>query len=401
MEYPGKPNVLIIVQNLPLPFDRRVWQEANTLKKDGYGVHIICPKGKDKYTEDYQEINGIHIHRHDLPVEAKGALAYLFEYYYSLKYERKLARKIYKEYGFDIIHACNPPDLIYLVAKKYKRKYGVKFIFDHHDINPELYIAKFNRKDLFYRLLLFFEKRTFKMADHCIATNESYKAIAINRGGKKAEDVTVVRSGPSLERLYCVPSDESLKKGKKFLVAYIGVVGQQEGIDYLLDAAMKIRNDHNRNDVQFLIMGKGPVWEEMVDKTKSLGLSDFVDLPGRVSDGFLRTALSTADVCVNSDEFNEMNDKSTMNKIMEYMAMGKPVVQFDLAEGRYSAQKASLYAEPNNSEDFAKKILYLIDNEKECLEMGTWGKTRVENELSWEHEEPKLLGVYNNMILSN
>ena len=186
-------------------------------------------------------------------------MAYFLEYYYSLKYEKQLSNKIYREHGFDVIQACNPPDLIYLVAKKFKKR-GVKFIFDHHDINPELYIAKFGRKDFFYKMLLFFEKQTFKLADQCIATNNSYKEIALTRGARTTDDVTVVRSGPSLERLYPVDPDSSLKKGKKFLVSYIGVVGQQEGIPYLLNAAKEIVTRHERNDVHFLIMGKGPVW---------------------------------------------------------------------------------------------------------------------------------------------
>ncbi len=390
----GKKHVLIIVQNLPLPFDRRVWQEANTLKEAGYGVSIICPKGEAPYSKEYECINEINIYRHNLPVEAKGPVAYLLEYYYSMKYERKLADYIFKNHGFDVIQACNPPDLIYLIAKKYKRKHNVKFIFDHHDINPELYLAKFGRKDLFYRMLLFFERQTFKNADHCIATNESYKKIAVTRGGKNPDDVTIVRSGPSVERLYKVPVDENLKNGKKFLIGYIGVIGQQEGIPYILEAAKIIKEEHGRSDIQFLIMGKGPVLEEMRKLNKKMGLEDCVALPGIVTDDYLRTALSTSDVCVNSDKYNEMNDKSTMNKIMEYMAIGKPIVQFDLLEGRNSAGEASLYAEPNDVYDFAEKILYLLDRPEERERMGKLGEERIMNELNWDFQAPKLLEAY-------
>ncbi|MFZ7131893.1 MAG: glycosyltransferase family 4 protein [Eubacteriales bacterium] len=396
MDCHGKNNVLIIVENLPLPFDRRVWQEANTLKRAGFGVFIICPKGKDQYNKEYEEINGIKIYRHRLPFEANNAVGYLIEYLTALYWEKKLAKKIFKEYGFNYIQACNPPDLIYLIAKPYKKKYGVKFIFDHHDINPELYLAKFNRKDIFYWLLMMFEKNTFKLADHCIATNKSYKEIALNRGKKDEDEVTVVRSGPSLERLYYMPPNDELKKGREYLICYVGVIGQQEGIEYLLDAA-RILKEKGRRDVFFLIMGQGPQWRNMVELSIKMGIDEMVDFPGRVSDDFLRTALSTADICINPDKYNEMNDKSTMNKIMEYMAMGKPIIQFDLTEGRYSAKNASLYALKNNPDDMARKIIELLNDPDKRKRMGDFGKKRVIDKLEWTHEESKYLSVYERM----
>lgn len=397
MDSHGKKNVLIIVENLPLPFDRRVWQEANTLADAGFGVFIICPKGKDKYTEDFEEISGIKIFRHNLPLEANGPIGYLAEYSSALYWEKKLTKKIHREYGIDVIQACNPPDLIHLVVRSFKRRYGIKFIFDHHDINPELYLAKFGKKDFFYKLLLYFEKRTFKMADHCIATNESYKKIAVERGGKDEQDITVVRSGPSLERMYPVDRNESLKNGKKFLICYVGVIGQQEGIHYLLNAA-KILKEVRGNDTHFIIMGSGPEMENMRELSQKLKIDSVVDFPGRVSDEYLRQALSTSDICVNPDEYNEMNDKSTMNKVMEYMAVGKPIVQFDLKEGRFSAGESSLYALPNDSKDMADKISFLLDNEEKRKYMGDYGIKRVREELEWEYERGKYLSVYSDLL---
>ncbi len=248
-ELAGK-KILIIVENLPSPFDRRVWQEATALRDNGALVSIICPKGKG-YEKKFEIIDEIAIYRHSLPKEADGALGYLAEYLAALFMEFILAVKVLFTRGFDVIHACNPPDLIYLVALPFKLL-GKKFLFDHHDINPELYEAKFGRKDFMYRMMLFFERRTFKSARVSIATNESYKKIAIERGGKKEEDVFVVRSGPSLERIKIIPPVEALKKGRRYLVGYVGVIGKQEGLDYLINAAHYIVHEQKRQDVQFI-----------------------------------------------------------------------------------------------------------------------------------------------------
>lgn len=385
--------VLIIVENLPSPFDRRVWQEATTLHKNGYGVSIICPTGKG-FEKKYEEIEGIHIYRHNLPLEAEGALGYLLEYSIALFWEFYLSWKVLFRHGFDVIHACNPPDNIFLVGGFFKLL-GKKFIFDHHDINPELYEAKFGHRDFFYKVMLWWERLTFKTADISIATNESYKKIAIERGGMSPDKVFVVRSGPKLDRLKIISPIEALKKGKKYLVGYVGVMGKQEGIDYLLRAARHIVRDKGRTDVHFGLVGGGTSLEEMEDFADELGISDYVTFTGRVPDQDLLEMLNTADVCVNPDVANEMNDKSTMNKIMEYMALGKPIVQFDLTEGRVSAQKASLYAGENNEQDLAEKILYLLDDPELRKEMGEYGRNRVMNELEWKYEEPKLLAAYN------
>ncbi|MFN8693541.1 MAG: glycosyltransferase family 4 protein [Holosporales bacterium] len=389
--------ILIIVENLPVPFDRRVWQEATTLKANGYEVSIICPTGKN-YTARHEVLDGINIYRHPLPLEANGALGYALEYGSALFWELLLAVRVYRRHGFDAIHACNPPDTIFLVAGIFKYLFGKKFLFDHHDINPELYEAKFGRRDFFYKVICWLERMTFKVADVSIATNESYKRIAIERGGKDPADVFVVRSGPSLERLKLLPPDESLKKGKKYLVGYVGVMGKQEGIEYLLKAAAHLKKQ-GRNDIHYGLVGGGPELELLKQQAAQYGLDDSdVTFTGRVPDAALLAMLNTADVCVNPDEANAMNDKSTMNKIMEYMALGKPIVQFDLTEGRFSAGEASLYAAANDAEDMAAKIVWLLDNPDACAKMGAYGRARVENDLEWRHEVPKLLAAYGRLF---
>ena len=390
--------ILFIVENLPSPFDRRVWQEAITLHQNGYQVAIICPTGKG-YEEKYECLDGIHIYRHPLPPEAEGALGYVLEYSVALYWEFYLSFKVLFSHGFDAIHACNPPDLIFLVAGFFKFFFHKKFLFDHHDINPELYEAKFGRRDFFYRLMLLCERLTFKTADRSIATNESYKQIAIERGGMHPDKVTVVRSGPKLDRLKIIEPVLALKKGRKHLVGYVGVMGKQEGIDYLLRALQYIVEHKNRTDVHFGLVGGGTELASLQAYAKALGVEDYVTFTGRVSDQQMLEMLNTADVCVNPDVANEMNDKSTMNKIMEYMALAKPIVQFDLSEGRFSAQEASLYACRNDTKDLAEKILLLLDDQVKRKAMGDFGRNRIITELEWKYEEPKLLEAYRLLFL--
>ena len=394
----GKPRrVLILVENLPSPFDRRVWQEATTLHANGYQVSIICPTGKG-YEKRYEAIDGIHIYRYHLPLEAEGAKGYAVEYSLALFHTFRLAWKVLFKQGFDVIHACNPPDLLFLIGGFFKLFGGKRFVFDHHDINPELYEAKFNRRDFFYKLMILFERWSFKTADVSIATNESYKKIAIERGGMPADKVYVVRSGPKLDRLRILPPKPELKCGKQFMVGYVGVMGAQEGIDLLLQCARYLIQDMGRNDVHFgLACGRHSL-QAMQQMAKDMGIADSVTFTGRAPDQQLLDMLNTSDVCVNPDVANEMNDKSTMNKIMEYMALGKPIVQFDLTEGKVSAQKASLYANKNDPIDMAKKIAELLDDPVRRKEMGEFGRNRVVNELEWEYEAPKLLAAYDRVF---
>lgn len=384
--------ILVIVENLPSPFDRRVWQEATTLRDAGYDVSIICPTGKG-YEKKFEIIDEIYIYRHGLPMEGEGAMGYALEYSAALFWEFILAWRVFFTRGFDVIHACNPPDNIFLIGAFFKLL-GKKFVFDHHDINPELYEAKFGRKDLFYKIMLAWERMTFRVADISIATNESYKRIAIERGGMEPGKVYVVRSGPRLDRLRIMPPVEKLKKGRRYLVGYVGVMGRQEGIDYLLRAARHIVHDLGRSDVQFGLVGGGTSLEDMKRYARDLEIEEYVTFTGRVPDQEMLEMLNTADVCVNPDVANEMNDKSTMNKIMEYMALGKPIVQFDLTEGRYSAREASLYAARNDDVDLARQIVRLLDSPEDRERMGAFGRSRIENELEWRFEVPTLLEAY-------
>ena len=389
----NKRSTLILVENLPSPFDRRVWQEATTLLDNGYDVSIICPTGKG-YEKHYEVINGIHIYRYDLPMEAEGAKGYAVEYSAALFHTFRLAWKVYMTRGFDVVHACNPPDLLFLIGGFFKLFFGKKFLFDHHDINPELYEAKFGRRDFFWKLMVWLERMTFRTADVSIATNESYKKIAVERAGMASEKVYVVRSGPKLDRLRIIPPKNELKKGRTYLVGYVGVMGKQEGIDLLLQAASHIVHKLGRSDVHFGLVGGGTSLDEMKQLAKELNIAEYVTFTGRVPDQDMLEMLNTADVCVNPDVDNEMNDKSTMNKIMEYMALGKPIVQFELTEGRYSARDASLYAEGNNIVDLADKIVALLGDELLRKKMGDYGRNRVTNELEWKYEVPKLLAAY-------
>ena len=384
--------VLILVENLPSPFDRRVWQEATSLRDGGYAVSIICPTGKG-CEKKFESIDGIDIWRYDLPAEGEGALGYLVEYCAALAFTFFLSVKVLFRKNFDIVHACNPPDLFFLIGGFYKLL-GKKFLFDHHDANPELYEAKFGRRDFFWKLMVLLEKLTFLAADVSIATNASYRRIAIERGGMDPAKVFVVRSGPSLERMKILPERNELRSGRKYLVGYVGVMGRQEGIDLLLQSIHYLVKSEKRKDIHFGLVGGGTSLEEMRDLAVALGVDDYVTFTGRVPDAELLAMLNTADVCVNPDVANDMNDISTMNKIMEYMALGKPIVQFDLTEGRFSAQGASLYAKRNDPVDFALKILELIEDADKRKAMGALGRRRVMEELEWRYEAPKLLAAY-------
>ena len=393
----AQKKICIVVENLPVPFDRRVWQEALSLRDAGATITVICPKTK-VYSKEYEEIDGIRIYRHPLP-EAKRTLDYFKEYLTAIYHEFRLLLHVFRTQGIqDVIHACNPPDLIFIAAAPFFFFTRCRYLFDHHDINPELWIAKFGKKGLGYQAILFVERLTYFFAKHVIVTNESYKEIAQQRGKKKEDHITVVRSGPDLSKIKIGPPKESVKKGFPFLVGYVGVMGQQEGIDLLLKSIEYIVKEKGRHDICFCIMGSGPALDELRELNKTLDLEKYVEFPGRVSNEFLADVLNTADVCVNPDIPSEMNDKSTMNKIMEYMAFGKPIVQYTLKEGQFSADRASLYAKNTDTNDFAEKILWLLDHPEEAKEMGQFGRTRVENELSWNFERPKLISAYKKLL---
>ena len=388
--------ILIIVENLPVPFDRRVWQESLALAAAGAEVSVICPKGKG-YEAEEEDLEGVHIYRHALPPDGDSAVGYLREYGSALFHQTRLACKVFAGRGFDVVHGCNPPDLIFLVALPFKA-IGKRFVFDHHDINPELYEAKFNKRGFFWRLLVLFERMTFFFADVVISTNESYRRIAIERGRKSPDRVFIVRSGPDLRRVKMAPVDPRWKKGRRYLAGFVGVIGDQEGIDLLLAAVKHLVFDMGRKDIQFVLVGDGPSRKRMETLSVEMALADYVTFLGRAPDAELFSVLSSADICVNPDRVNPMNNLSTMNKILEYMAMKKAMVQFDVVEGRVSAGDASLYAKPNDPIDFADKIVELLADPKRCARMGEIGRARIEDELSWSRQVPKLVKAYETLF---
>lgn len=346
------------------------------------------------YSAEYEELDGVHIYRHPLREAGAARLGYLGEYAGALCGQLQLALRVWRERGFDAIHACNPPDLIFLVAALFKFFFGVRFIFDHHDLCPELFEAKFGRRGPLHAALLAVERLTFALADVSIATNESYRDIAIARGRMRPERVFVVRSGPRLDRVVIGPGDSSLKRGRKFLVGYVGVIGRQEGLDLLVRAVAHLVRRIGRTDAQFAIVGDGPELSAVKALAAAQGVANYFTFFGRTSDEVFLSVLNTADVCVNADRWCEMNDKSTMNKILEYMALAKPIVQFDLAEGRRSAGGASLYARPDDVEDFAEKIERLLCDPQLRCDMGAIGRERILCRFSWEHSAPALLRAY-------
>jgi glycosyltransferase involved in cell wall biosynthesis len=387
-----KKKILIIVENIPVPFDTRVWKEATSLQTNGYEVTVLCPRAKG-CSAPYELLENVHIYRHPTAKEGNSPFGYLFEYGYALFWEFFYTAWIFLRRGFRVIQGCNPPDDIFLVALPYKL-FGIKYIFDHHDASPELYLSKYEKTGAFYKIQVLLEKLTYRFSDVVMATNCSYKNLAETRGGLAPEDVFVVRNGPDLETFKPVPPNPALKYGRPFLVGYVGTMSVQEGLDILLEVALHIKN-MGRNDIHFTCIGGGPGLPALRQMVVDKNLQDTVNFTGRVSDADLLEILSTADVCVNPDKPCEMNDISTMIKIMEYMALAKPIVQFDLKEGKFSAQEAAVYADTKNQvPSFANKILWLLDNPAERKRMGEFGRRRVEERLAWNHSAPNLISAY-------
>lgn len=391
----GAGRVLIIVQNLPVPFDRRVWLESKTLAEAGYTVSVICPTGKQgKFQARHETLDNIHIYRYPAPLEAEGVLGYVYEFAYCWLMTALLSIRVFAERGFDVIHACNPPETYFLLAWFYKLL-GVQFIFDHHDLSPEMYAAKGGREQgLLYGGLLWLERLTFRTADVVITTNRSHAQIAMERGDVDADRIFIVRSGPDFERLRRLEPEPALKQGFPYLVCYLGEMCIQDGVDHLLLAAQVLHNELGRRDVKFVLMGGGPDLDRLRELNREWGLEGYVSFTGRVSDHDLCRYLSTADVCVDPDPHTSWSDKSTMNKIMEYMAFAKPIVAFDLRENRYSAQDAAVYATPNDVNEMAAMIAALLDNEKLAAQMGQAGLERVQSQLAWDYSKPPLLAAY-------
>jgi glycosyltransferase involved in cell wall biosynthesis len=394
---PAAPGVLIIVQNLPVPMDRRVWLESRALIDAGYRVAVICPKGPGD--PRHQVIDGVEIYKYRPYPPTRRKLGFVAEYLWSLGLTAWLTAKVWRRHRFAVMQTCNPPDIFWVLALPFRATAGTRFLFDQHDLCPELYESRFHgRRDLPYWGLRWLEACTYRTADHVVATNESYRAKAMERGGKRPEEVTVVRSGPDPDRLRRVSPDPALRRGRRFLVCYLGVMGPQDGVDIAVRAADTIVHQHGREDVSFTFIGAGDCFEELTALRDELGLGGYVEFTGRAPDELVFRVLSTADIGLSPDPKNPLNDLSTMNKTMEYMAFEVPVVAFDLRETRVSAGDAGVYVPPNDVSLYAGAIVELLDDEPRRRVMGALGRARVEEELAWRHQRPAYVGVYDRLL---
>lgn len=391
----SRGRVLHLSENLPLPFDRRVWLELGALRDGGYEVSAICPMG-ERWTAAYEVIDGIHIWRYPPPPPARGFLSYAWEFLYCWLQTARLSLVVLRRRGFDIIHAANPPDTFWALAALYK-PFGKRYVFDHHDLCPELYVSRFGERksgSLAHRVLQAMEWAQFRTADLVISTNESYRKVAITRGHVRPERVRVVRSGPSRERFATVQQpDPSLKRGKPYLVAYLGVMAPQDGVDHLLRAARHLV-DQGRDDIAYTLVGAGDSFEDLKQLSNALGLDGRVCFTGRIPDPEVVRILSTADVCVVPDPLNPLNDVSTMNKVLEYMACARPIVAYDLREHRESAAEGALYARPNDEQDLGAQIVRLLDDPSLRETMGAYNRRRFLERMAWEYSAGELLDAY-------
>jgi glycosyltransferase involved in cell wall biosynthesis len=388
--------ILILVENLPVPFDRRVWMEATTLAEAGYRVTVICPRGD--YSRLHEVLSGISIYRYPLPSFA-GIAGHLAEYALAVSVTFFVTWFVLLREGFDVIQSANPPDLFFLIGGFFKL-FGKKFIFDHHDLTPEACETRWSgwKLKLMHNLCLCAERATFRTADRVIATNESYREVALTRGGVAPDKVFVVRSGPSLDKFRPVLACPELKNGRRFLVCYLGVMGPNDGLEYLLRAISYLVCEQNRKDVYFVLIGGGDMHSGLVEMSETLGLGDCVRFAGRIPDEEVIALISSADVCVAPDPKDPLNDVSTMNKIVEYMALGKPVVAFDLHEARVSAGDAAVYATANDPVSFGQRIAELLSSPQQREQMGLIARKRFESSLAWETQRGRLLSLYAELL---
>ncbi|MGZ8177327.1 glycosyltransferase [Williamsia sp. SKLECPSW1] len=394
-------HILILVENLSVPMDRRVWQESRALVEAGHRVTVICPKGAHADTAAEETLDGVRILRYPLTAATGGPAGYLQEYPVALFHTVRLALRVAARSRVDVVHGCNPPDFFFLVGLLLRLR-GARFVFDQHDLVPELFASRFAAGGVAGRVLSgmtrLLEQLTYTTATGVIATNESYRRTAIERGGCAPEDVTVVRSAPDLSRFVPRTPDDSLRRGRRHLAAYLGVMGPQDGVDHALRALAHVRHGLGRDDLHTIVMGSGDEFDSLVALARDLRIDDVVEFTGRVPDEFVQRCLSTADVCLSPDPLNPLNDVSTMNKVVEYMAMGRPLVSYDLREARVSAGDAALYVPGNDIEAFGRGIVTLLDDPERREKMGILGRERVERELSWENSTRALVAFYERIL---
>jgi glycosyltransferase involved in cell wall biosynthesis len=380
-----------------VPFDRRVWLECQALTSAGYQVSVVCPKGRDE--PSYEVIDSVRLYRYRPYAPGGSKVSFIAEYVYSFLATAWGMLRARRSGRFAVIQACNPPDIFWPLALAFRGLDGARFVFDHHDLCPELYQSRFpSGPKLPYKGLLALERRTHRAANHVIATNDSYREIAMTRGGKRADEVTVVRTGPDLRRLRPGEPDPELRRGHRYLVAYIGVMGPQDGVDIVVRAADIVVSKLGRDDIAFTLIGSGDCFDDLVALRDQLGLAGDVEFTGRAPDEQVVRIMSTADAGLSPDPKNPLNDVSTMNKTMEYMVFGLPVVAFDLRETRVSAGDAAVYVQPNDEQQYAEAIVALLDDEPRRELMGKLARERVEQELAWDHQEGTYLGVYERVL---
>jgi glycosyltransferase involved in cell wall biosynthesis len=392
------PSVVINVENLPVPFDRRVWQEAKALRDAGWTVSVICPL-TEKYPLKRETLENIHIFRHRLPMEARGKLGFLIEYGAALFHEARLLFKVRKEIGFDVIHACNPPDLIFLIALPWKWLKGVRFVFDHHDVCPELFEAKFGDKRGFVQNALIWavrwaEKLTFKAADLVVSANETFRELAITRGGKSDQDTVSVYSVPDRSKFYRTQANDALRNGKHLVIGYMGIINDQDGVDHVVEMAAHLKHDLGQTDFQCVIVGDGPALMSVKALAVDKQVTDVVTFTGYQSGADFLSALSTFDIGVIPDPLNPYNDKISMNKVFEYAAMGTPIAAFPLRETQRLLKEDAVFAQGNDARSLADAVLTLMHSDDLRLRMGQAAKKRAEDDFNWDHEASKLIKAY-------
>lgn len=391
-----RPSALIIVENMAVPSDRRVWQEATSLAKSGWEVRVICPRSA-KHPVSRERLEGVEIYRHSLPFEANGLAGYVLEYGWALTMEALTLLRI-GPWTPDVVQICNPPDFLFLPAW-IARLFGAKVIFDHHDLTPELLAEKKGgQSSAMMGFAKWAERRTFALADRVISTNAAFAEIAEKRGNKRAEDISVVYSAPDLQRLPRVPANPSLKNGKSNLLFWIGMIGSQDGVDLLLEAIPILKEKLGHDDFHLLIGGDGPERPALMQQARDMNIEDLVSFPGFLSGSELHEAFSTADIGVGSDPKNDFNDRLAMNKVMEYMAYSLPIAMFDLTECMRIAGEAAICAGNNSPGELADAIALLIRDPQRRAEMGEAGHRRLKAHYSWAQQEQTYLAVWNGLL---
>ncbi len=374
----------------------RVRRECQALVDAGYAVSVICPK--DEQAAKSETLSGVRVRAYPPPPSGSTAPAFVWEFLYSWMAAAALLVRTALADPFDVLQSCNPPDTYFTLAVPAKLV-GKPFVFDHHDLSPELYVARFGRRDLIWSMLRLLERATFLTADHVIATNDTLRQVALNRGGKNHEAVTVVRNGPLLEEVHPRPGRQELKRSRPFLCCWVGVMGSvDDGVDIALQAVRHVVLTLGRKDCQFAFIGDGEAFDDMRALAADLGVEEFVTFTGWLSRAEVFEYLATADVALQPDPKSERTDVSTASKTMEYMAFGLPVVAFDVDETRRSAGQAAVYAKNNDPTELSELVVQLLDEPQRRSAMGMIGRQRVETELAWDHQKVKYLEVFNRVL---